>query len=94
MSDKTIEYRLSKTQRRMVMALVRERDGLLAEANEANRAIDELAERLAQDGNLPVVGGRLIFHQGDDGQIVLRFVPDEPKVMAAPAASTPGIPTP
>jgi hypothetical protein len=86
---KSIELRLSKSQQRTVLALVRERQQIVDEGNrqvlEINTAIDELATLYGQA--LP--SGRLVFEQQPGGAIVLVSRPVEEE--AAPGEEPPAV---
>ncbi|RPI48530.1 MAG: hypothetical protein EHM56_13560 [Chloroflexi bacterium] len=89
--EKIPEYRLTKTQARLVGMLVREREQVmeaaLQEIGEINQAIDELAADWAAKAGLPVLaeGQRLRVGQAyPGGPAVLRVVAAEPAPVAAP----------
>jgi len=78
--SKKAEYQLTMPERRQLLALARDRDRVMAEANaeleEIGAGIDDLAARLAGAAGLPTPGEgqRLAFEDAPDGGIVLRIV--------------------
>jgi hypothetical protein len=92
-AGKGVEYRLPDTKRRMVLALVGQREEIAQAANREiagiNAAIDELARELAATAGLPDKGGRLVFQQRGQGALALVFEPEPEKAKPAPEEKEP-----